>query len=84
VDGDGAAGEAGDAAVYGGAVAAGVDAAGCGSAIADGVWLRRGGVESFAETSAEREAAHVLTVTQLDQAATAAHDACAGDPGVGR
>jgi uncharacterized protein (DUF58 family) len=34
--------------------------------------LRRGGVESFAETSAEREAAHVLTVTQLDQAATAA------------
>jgi uncharacterized protein (DUF58 family) len=34
--------------------------------------LRRGGVEKFAETSAEREAAHVLTVTQLDQAATAA------------
>jgi uncharacterized protein (DUF58 family) len=34
--------------------------------------LRRGGVESYAETSAEREAAHVLTVTQLDQAATAA------------
>jgi uncharacterized protein (DUF58 family) len=34
--------------------------------------LRRGGVESFAETDAEREAAHVLTVTQLDQAATAA------------
>jgi uncharacterized protein (DUF58 family) len=34
--------------------------------------LRRGGVESFAETSAEREAAHVMTVTQLDQAATAA------------
>jgi uncharacterized protein (DUF58 family) len=34
--------------------------------------LRRGGVESFAETSAEREAAHVLTVTQLDQAAAAA------------
>jgi uncharacterized protein (DUF58 family) len=34
--------------------------------------LRRGGVESFKETSAEREAAHVLTVTQLDQAATAA------------
>ena len=33
--------------------------------------LRRGGVESLAETSAEREAAHVLTVTQLDQAATA-------------
>ncbi|HSY34129.1 MAG TPA: DUF58 domain-containing protein [Acidobacteriaceae bacterium] len=34
--------------------------------------LRRGGVENFAETGAEREAAHVLTVTQLDQAATAA------------
>jgi uncharacterized protein (DUF58 family) len=34
--------------------------------------LRRGGVESFAETGAEREAAHLLTVTQLDQAATAA------------
>jgi uncharacterized protein (DUF58 family) len=34
--------------------------------------LRRGGVESLAETSAEREAAHVLTVTQLDQATTAA------------
>ncbi len=34
--------------------------------------LRRGGGESFAETSAEREAAHVLTVTQLDQATTAA------------
>jgi uncharacterized protein (DUF58 family) len=34
--------------------------------------LRRGGVESFAETVAEREAAHMLTVTQLDQAATAA------------
>jgi len=34
--------------------------------------LRRGGMESYAETSAEREAAHVLTVTQLDQAATAA------------
>jgi uncharacterized protein (DUF58 family) len=33
--------------------------------------LRRGGAESFAETSAEREAAHMLTVTQLDQAATA-------------
>jgi uncharacterized protein (DUF58 family) len=34
--------------------------------------LRRGGAERFAETSAEREAAHLLTVTQLDQAATAA------------
>ena len=34
--------------------------------------LRRGGAESFAETGAEREAAHLLTVTQLDQAATAA------------
>jgi len=34
--------------------------------------LRRGGVEKFAETEAERESAHVLTVTQLDQAATAA------------
>jgi uncharacterized protein (DUF58 family) len=34
--------------------------------------LRRGGVEKMNETSAEREAAHVLTVTQLDQAATAA------------
>jgi uncharacterized protein (DUF58 family) len=34
--------------------------------------LRRGGTEYFAETAAEREAAHVLTVTQLDQAATAA------------
>jgi uncharacterized protein (DUF58 family) len=34
--------------------------------------LRPGGVESFAETGAEREAAHVLTVTQLDQAAAAA------------
>ena len=34
--------------------------------------LRRGGVESFAETSAERDAAHLMTVTQLDQAATAA------------
>jgi len=34
--------------------------------------LRRGGVEKFSETSAEREAAHLLTVTQLDQAATAA------------
>jgi uncharacterized protein (DUF58 family) len=34
--------------------------------------LRRGGVEGYAETDAEREAAHVLTVTQLDQATTAA------------
>jgi len=34
--------------------------------------LRRGGTEYFAETATEREAAHVLTVTQLDQAATAA------------
>jgi uncharacterized protein (DUF58 family) len=34
--------------------------------------LRRGGVEKFSETSAERESAHLLTVTQLDQAATAA------------
>jgi uncharacterized protein (DUF58 family) len=34
--------------------------------------LRRGGVESFAETGAEREAAYLLTVTQLDQATTAA------------
>ena len=34
--------------------------------------LRRSGVERWNETSAEREAAHVLTVTQLDQAATAA------------
>ena len=34
--------------------------------------LRRGGAEYFAETATEREAAHVLTVTQLDQAATAA------------
>jgi uncharacterized protein (DUF58 family) len=38
--------------------------------------LRRGPgraqAESFAETGAEREAAHLLTVTQLDQAATAA------------
>jgi len=34
--------------------------------------LRRGGVEKFAETEAEREAAHLLTVTQLDQATTAA------------
>jgi uncharacterized protein (DUF58 family) len=34
--------------------------------------LRRDGVEALAETDAEREAAHLLTVTQLDQAATAA------------
>ena len=34
--------------------------------------LRRGGTEYFAETATEREVAHVLTVTQLDQAATAA------------
>ncbi len=34
--------------------------------------LRRGRVGKLNETSAEREAAHVLTVTQLDQAATAA------------
>jgi uncharacterized protein (DUF58 family) len=38
--------------------------------------LRRGPglaqAENFAETGAEREAAHLLTVTQLDQAATAA------------
>jgi uncharacterized protein (DUF58 family) len=34
--------------------------------------LRRGGLEKYAETDAERESAHVLTVTQLDQAATAA------------
>ena len=34
--------------------------------------LRRSGVENFAETSAEREAAQLLTVTQLDQATTAA------------
>ena len=34
--------------------------------------LRRGGVEHVAETGAEREAAHLLTVTQLDQATTAA------------
>jgi len=37
--------------------------------------LRRGGVESFAETSAEREAAHVLTVTQLDQGGDRGDDA---------
>jgi uncharacterized protein (DUF58 family) len=34
--------------------------------------LRRDGAESFAETSVERDARHLLTVTQLDQAATAA------------
>jgi uncharacterized protein (DUF58 family) len=34
--------------------------------------LRRGGTQSFAETDFERERAHLLTVTQLDQAATAA------------
>jgi uncharacterized protein (DUF58 family) len=34
--------------------------------------LRRGGVKTVAETEAEREAAHLLAVTQLDQAATAA------------
>ena len=34
--------------------------------------LRRDGAEALAETSAEREASHLLTVTQLDQAATAA------------
>jgi uncharacterized protein (DUF58 family) len=34
--------------------------------------LRRGGTQKFAETEAEREAAHLLTVTQLDQATTAA------------
>jgi uncharacterized protein (DUF58 family) len=34
--------------------------------------LRRGGVQSFAETDTERERAHLLTVTQLDQATTAA------------
>jgi len=34
--------------------------------------LRRGGVENYSETEAEREAAHLLTVTQLDQATTAA------------
>jgi uncharacterized protein (DUF58 family) len=33
---------------------------------------RQVGVQSFAETDAERERAHLLTVTQLDQAATAA------------
>jgi uncharacterized protein (DUF58 family) len=34
--------------------------------------LRRGGVESYAETSVERDTRHLLTVTQLDQATTAA------------
>jgi uncharacterized protein (DUF58 family) len=34
--------------------------------------LRRGGPESFAETEEERDRAHLLTVTQLDQATTAA------------
>ncbi len=34
--------------------------------------LRRGTPEDIAESEGEREAAHVLTVTQLDQAATAA------------
>jgi uncharacterized protein (DUF58 family) len=34
--------------------------------------LRRGSNAMFAETAAERETAHLLTVTQLDQAATAA------------
>jgi len=34
--------------------------------------LKRGGVESFSETEAERTAAHLLSVTQLDQATQAA------------
>jgi len=34
--------------------------------------LKRGGVESFSETEAEKTAAHLLTVTQLDQATQAA------------
>ncbi len=34
--------------------------------------LKRGGVESFGETEAERTAAHLLAVTQLDQATQAA------------
>ncbi|MES2393262.1 MAG: DUF58 domain-containing protein [Acidobacteriota bacterium] len=34
--------------------------------------LQRGGVEHVAETEMERERAHLLTVTQLDQATTAA------------
>jgi uncharacterized protein (DUF58 family) len=34
--------------------------------------LRRGGVQSFGETAAERESRHLLSVTQLDQATTAA------------
>jgi uncharacterized protein (DUF58 family) len=37
-----------------------------------GFELRRGGTEFLAETDAEREQAHTLTVTQLDQATTAA------------
>ena len=34
--------------------------------------LKRGGIESFAETETERTAAHLLAVTQLDQATQAA------------
>jgi uncharacterized protein (DUF58 family) len=34
--------------------------------------LKRGNREAFAETAAERDESHLLTVTQLDQAATAA------------
>jgi uncharacterized protein (DUF58 family) len=34
--------------------------------------LRRGGVQSFAETETERDSRHLLSVTQLDQATTAA------------
>jgi uncharacterized protein (DUF58 family) len=34
--------------------------------------LKRGGVESFSETEAEKTAAHLLSVTQLDQATQAA------------
>ncbi|MBB5066379.1 DUF58 domain-containing protein [Granulicella mallensis] len=34
--------------------------------------VKRDSTEAFAETTSEREAAHLLTVTQLDQAATAA------------
>jgi uncharacterized protein (DUF58 family) len=34
--------------------------------------LRRGGVQSFAETAAERESRHLMSVTQLDQATTTA------------
>lgn len=37
-----------------------------------GFELRRAGAESIAETEFERERAHLLTVTQLDQATTAA------------